>query len=371
MAKISSKQGILGVISLKILEYQPNFGTFSAGFESFSENEVVDVVKLTKDAFYGYNRIHKQWFSTSMMPISTYQPKESIDLAIFNPRFGEKVSRKSASSFFFYDFQDCISFLDNNMPKFAIFTTEIDVIPHLNTAKDYVRDGFGQLSKDILIAKLQNLGYKAHLVVLDEADYGIPLHRSFAFYVATPMDFDFRFPKPLFTATGRGAYAKYRTVQDAIGDLGNTGEWVPYKTEAQNSYQKNLRNVKVHSVTWHHTQNIKDATKKKIAKVKQGSNNETSVPKSRSKGFNRAKWGAVCRCMDEKFYLSSSRLGDSLHPIEDRPFTIREGCRLHGLPDSLSFDLKTSRSALGTMIHNSIAPAIGEIFAMALRGADF
>lgn len=371
MAKILSKQGILGVILLKILEYQPNFGTFSAGFESFGENEVVDVVKLTKDAFYGYNRIHKQWFSTSMMPISTYQPKENIDLAILNPRFGENIARKGLSNFFFYDFQDCITFLDNNMPKFAIFTTEIDVIPHLNSHKDYVRDGFGQLSKDKLIAKLQNLGYKAHLIVLDEADYGIPLHRSFAFYVATPTDFELQFPKPLFTATGRGSYAKYRTVAEAIGDLGKTGEWVRYKSDPKNMYQKCMRNDKVQSVTWHHSQNIKDATKKKIAKVKQGSNNETSIAKSRSKGYNRAKWGAVCRCMDDRFYLASSKMGDSLHPIEDRPFTIREGCRLHGLPDNLSFDLKTPKKALAAMIHNSVAPAIGEIFAMALRGADF
>ena len=366
MAKILSKFGISELILLKIFEYQPNFGTFSAGFESFNENIVVEVVKLAKDAFYGYNRIHKQWFSSSMIPISTYQPENSIDLAIFNPSFGENILKKGSSNFFFYDFQDCINFLDNNFPKFAIFQTEVDVIPHLNTADSYVRDGFGQLSKDKLILKLQDLGYKAHLVVLDEADYGIPLHRSFAFYVATPNNFNLVMPKPLFTATGRGSYAKYRTVADAISDLGPMGEWVEYESEPKNSYQKALRNDKVQKVTWHHAQNIRSSTKKKISKVKQGSNNETSVPKSRSKGFNRAKWGSICRCMDSKFYISSSKQGDSIHPIANRPFTIREGCRIHGLPDKLSFDLSTPKKSLGTMIHNSVAPAIGEIFAMAL-----
>ena len=94
MAKILSKFGISELILLKIFEYQPNFGTFSAGFESFNENIVVEVVKLAKDAFYGYNRIHKQWFSSSMIPISTYQPENSIDLAIFNPSFGENILKK-------------------------------------------------------------------------------------------------------------------------------------------------------------------------------------------------------------------------------------------------------------------------------------
>ena len=71
--------------------------------------------------------------------------------------------------------------------------------------------------------------------------------------------------------------------------------------------------------------------------------------------------------MDAQFYLVSSKLGDSIHPIEDRPFSIREGCRIHGLPDRLSFDLKTPRKVLGRMIHSSVAPAIGEILALALR----
>lgn len=351
---------------MKILEYRPNFGTLSAGFENFSENEVAEVVKLTNDAYYGYNRIHKQWFPTSLASISTFKPKNSIDLAIFNPIFGEKIAKKGKDNFFFYDFQDCLNFLEQNLPKFAIFQTEVDVIPFVNTAIDYVRDGFGQLSKDRIIYSLQQMGYKAHLVVLDEADYGIPIHRSFAFYVATPEDFDFRVPKPLYTATGKGSYSKYRTIADAIGDLGATGDWVEYKTDPQNTYQKLLRDENVPRVTWHHPSNIKSSTKKKIASVKQGSNNETSVAKSRSKGYNRAKWKDICRCMDTKFYLVSSKGGDSIHPLENRPFSIREGCRIHGLPDKLSFDLKTSRSSIASMIHNSVAPAIGEILALGL-----
>ena len=352
---------------MKILDYNPNFGTFSNGFEAFDENEVTDVVKLSKNGEYGYNRIHKQWFLHDFNPISTYEPKKKVDLAIMRPEFGENVGKRGKSNFFFYDFEACMTFLSENHPKFAIFQTELDVVPLVNNAEDYIRDGFGNVSKDRIIYKLQELGYKAHLVVLDEAEYGIPLHRSFAFYIATPYDFDFKFPAPLFTRTGMGNFRKFRTVRDAIGDLDEMGDWVSYRTDPQNLYQHYLRNEE-QKVTWHHPQNIKSSIKEKVSVIKQGSNNETLLAKNRSKGYNRAKWDQICRSMDDRFYLFSSSQGDSIHPLEDRPFTIREGCRIHGLPDQLSFELSTSKKHLAKMIHNSASPIIGKLFAIALGG---
>ena len=66
------------------------------------------------------------------------------------------------------------------------------------------------------------------------------------------------------------------------------------------------------------------------------------------------------------FYLASSN-GPSIHPIYDRPFTIREGCRLSGLPDNLSFDLKVSIKEVAKMIATAVPPAMGEIASIALR----
>ncbi|MBR3209086.1 MAG: DNA cytosine methyltransferase [Bacilli bacterium] len=351
---------------MRILDYNPNFGTLSSGLEYFPKNEVVETIKLQKDAVFPYNSIHKQWFLPSAIKNFDYETDYNVDLAIFQPNFGGKVAKRSKSNFYFDDFQNCLNFLREFRPEFAIFQTELGAIELINTNNSYVRDGFNQLSKDRVIADLQKMQYKAYLVVIDEADYGIPLHRSFAFYVATPKDFDLRVPKPLFTHSGRGEYAKFRTVEDAIGDLGGLGEWVEYDCDAKNSYQRALRNSDGH-VTWHFNhQNIKPSTKKKIASIKQGSNNETPIAKSRSKGYNRAKWDSVCRCMDEDFYLLSSKGGDSIHPIADRTFTIREGCRIHGLPDKLSFELSTSRRFIASMIHQSVAPAIGMMLGLSL-----
>ena len=346
---------------MRILDYSPNFGTLSAGFENFSGVEVTDVVKLAKDAEYGYNSIHKQWALASFSPILTYEPEKNIDLAIFNPDFGENVGRKGASNFFFYDFQDCLDWLSDKMPKFAIFQTEPEAVRYINTAPEYVRDGFGQLSKDKIIYNLQQMGFKAHLLVLDEAEYGIPLHRKFAFYIATPEDFDLRVPRGLFTATGKGRYNKYRTVSDAIGDLDHMGEWVEYGSEAQNSYQKRLRNEKSGRVTWNFTGKLRSSVRDKIIQERDTRRDN----KVQSKGYNILQNDKIVDALDECFYLASSKKY-SIHPKINRPLTIREGCRILGLPDELSFDLKTSKKSIARMLYRSVSPFIGEILGLSL-----
>lgn len=354
---------------MKILEYNPNFGTFSAGFETFSQNKVVEVVKLSKNAEYGYNRIHKHWFLANFHGIEAYEPQNSYDLAILNPEFGEKVGRRGKDNFYFTDFQACLNFVRREMPKFVIFTTDIYTIPLLNTAKDYVRDGFGQLSKDIIISELQKMGYDAYLVALDEANYGIPMHKSVALYIATPKDFNMTYPKGLFNMSGRGKYNKFRTIADAISDLGHLGEWVPYKTEPQNVYQKRIRQG-MDRTTWNFlSKSTPKGQRDTIAKIKQGSNAKKTDVVKQNAGYNRPKWNSICSSLDERFYLVSSRC-DSVHPIENRPFTIREGMRIMGLPDNLSFDLKTPKKDIAAMLLKSVAPAIGEVSAIALRAIE-
>ena len=73
----------------------------------------------------------------------------------------------------------------------------------------------------------------------------------------------------------------------------------------------------------------------------------------------------IADTIDEHFYLASSKKY-SIHPKFDRPLTIREGCRILGLPDKLSFDLKTSKKSIARMLYKSVSPFIGEILALSL-----
>lgn len=351
---------------MKILDYNTGFGTLSSGFEHFHQNEVVEAVKIAQTEEYGYNSCHSSWFPRRNRTLDSLNDDLEFDLAIFRPNIGEKIEKKGVNNFYFDDFDSCLSFLAEKKPKFAIFQTEVEAISLLNTSDSYVRDGFNQRSKDIVIKSLQDMGYKAYLLVLDEADYGISVHRDFAFYIATPKSHRLGMPKPLFTKTGRGKYNRYRTVADAIADLGSLGEYVSYATPPQNNYQRYLRNDNG-KVTHHFVSvKLKESIRKRIPTIQQGSNNESSIPHSRSKGYNRAKWDDICRCSSPKMYLASDKKGDGIHPIQNRPFTIREICRIHGLPDSLSFDLKTSAKDICNTIYTSPSPAIGELLSIAM-----
>lgn len=350
---------------MKIFDYNPIFGTFSAGFETFSQNEVVEVVKLSKNAEYGYNKLHKQWFLADFTPLSDFSPKNDIDLAIFNPDFGDKVGKRGKVNFKLNDMEACLQFLEREAPKFAIFTAEATVPELLNRSKYYTRDSFNQVSHDYLIRRLQKMGYDAYFFALDEAEYGIPMHRRFAFYIATPKNYGLRIPKGLFNRNGLGDFNKYRTIADAIGDLGDVGEWVEYETPPQNIYQKHLRRG-MSRITWHFNgRMLKDSQKETIACIPQGHNARTTERVKQKAGYIRPKWHDTPTSIEDTFYLPSSK-GPSLHPKYNRPFTFREGMRIHGLPDNLSFDLKTPHRELASMIHKSIAPAIGEVFSIAL-----
>ena len=351
---------------MKILDCEGNFGAISSGFEHFSQNEVVEAIKIAKEAEYGYNSIHKSWLPRKNKTLNSLDSDLDVDLAIFNPDVGENFAKKGRKNFRFDDFQASLNFINDLFPPFAIFQTEVESIPLLNISDNYVRDGFGQLSKDIVIDQLQQMGYDAYLFVFDEADYGIPIHRSFAFYVAAPKGWKLSRPKALYTSSGRRGYKKYLTVSDAISDLGNLGEYVSYSSPAKNMFQKMMRNDNG-KVTHNFVRfKLKSRARKLIPTIQQGSNNETKIPKSRSKGYNRAKWDDIYRCSSPTFYLVTDKVGDGIHPIANRPFTIREGCRLHGLPDRLSFDLKTPQKKIATMIHESCSPAMGELLAIVL-----
>lgn len=352
---------------MKIFEYKPNLGTFSLGFETFDPNEVVEVLGLAPNFDFGYNKTHKQWFLPSFQSIHDYELQKKCDLALLNPFIGENIGRKGKDNFSPNDLDACLSFLKRETPEFAIISMDLNAVPLLNTADDYIRDGFDQVSRDYVIKFLQDCGYDAYLVPIDEANYGIPTHREFAFYVATPNDFDMKVPKGLFTETGRGEYNKFRTIAEAIGDLGTLGEWVPYKSEPQTPYQRRLRRG-MERVTWHFlSKKVTKSQKEALKHIKQGSNAKKTKEIRQRAGYNRPKWYEICSKLDHDFYLTSCHSYPSIHPLEDRPFTIREGMRLSGLPDNLSFDLKTPKPEVAKMVSQAIAPAIGELFSVALR----
>lgn len=351
---------------MKIFEYRPFLGTFGLGFERFDQNEVVEVANLPKNVEFPYNNIHKQWFLSNFVEICDYRPQKEFDLAILNPDVGDGIRKQGKSNFKTNDLEDCLTFLHNNRPEFAIFTLDIGAIPLLNTAEDYTRDAFDQVSKDMLITELQKIGYDAYLVALDEASYGISTHKSIALYIATPKNFNMKFPQGLFNQYGLGKFNRYRTIADAIGDLGNLGEWVPYKNKPQNVYQRNLRRG-LEKTTWHFPmKKLPSKQIETISKIRQGSGAAKTPSVKQKAGYFRPKWNQICPALDFKFYTVSSKRA-CIHPLLNRTFTARECMRILGLPDNVSFELNISRPEMAKIIVDSISPTIGMATALALR----
>ena len=367
MGKIYSKFSIGELKIMKIFEYNPNLGTFSLGFERFSQNEVVEVLNIDKKALYSYNYSHKRWFLPNFDNISSYKLQNDVDLAILKPNIGDKIARRGSSNFKIQDILDCLTFLEREKPKFSIILMSSEAIQHLNIAKSYVRDGFNELSKDIIVQKLQKMGYKVYLVALDEASYGVATHKFLALYIATPPDFDLKFPAPMFNEYGRGKYNRFRTISDAISDLGPLNEWSPYEQTAQNVYQRSLRRSSEDHTTWHFLPRKLNASQiATISSIPQGSKAKKVKTVKPNAGYIRPKWDRICPRLDEKFYLTSST-AVSIHPIQNRPFTMREGMRIMGIPDNISFELSLSYRDAAHMVVQSVSPIIGQAAAMGVQ----
>lgn len=351
---------------MRIFEYKPNLGGLSLGLERFSQNEVVEVANLSKIAAYSYNNTHKQWFFPNFSAIKDYETEKDYDLAILHPNLGEKLSGKGKINFKINELFDVLAFLERETPEFAIITVDNNAIPLLNIGKEYVRDGFDQLSMDLVVNMLQKIGYKAHLVAIDEASYGIPVHKRIGMYIATPTDFNLKFPKGLYTQYGRGKHNRYRTIADAIGDLGKMSEWSAYSSDPKNIYQRYIRRG-MPKVTWHMLRRkISDQQIDVIKKIREGFKAKNTDSVKQKSGYIRPKWNRICPSLDQKFYTISSG-GPSLHPHENRPFTIREGMRIMGLPDNISFELSVSNKDAAKLVVDSISPTIGEAVALALK----
>lgn len=354
---------------MKIFEYKPKIGGFTIGMEKIGTNEVVEVAGINRTEAYPYNSTHKKWFLPEHSQISEYETKTDYDIAVLHPDVGENLASKGKKKFKTGDLYDCLRFVEYEKPKFAIISTDINTVPLLNRGKNYVRDGFNELSKDIVIQNLQRRGYRAYLIVMDEANYGVPVHREIALYVAVPFDFTLKIPKGQYNKYGKGKYKKFRTVKDAIGDLGEMGEWAPYATEPQNEYQNYLRGNQPH-VTWHFVQKkLKKEQFKIIRQVKQGENAGDVKSVNKNNRYKRPKWDEICHSLDHKFTTVSSNR-QCIHPLHHRTFTMREGMRIMGLPDSVSFDLKDSQVVIRKMIVNSISPIIGEVIALGLKNGE-
>lgn len=196
-------------------------------------------------------------------------------------------------------------------------------------AKYYKFEQFVQL--------LEKRGYQVLVRVLDVSHFGVPQRR-----------------KRLILSASRVGSARLvsdsgvrNTVRTTIGNLSCPGE----SGDPLHDYSTTKRSERVQAI---------------IKAIPKDGGSRHSLPASmklachqRTSGFNdvygRMKWDDVAPTITSGCCNPSK--GRFIHPIEDRPITLREAALLQGFPKNYVFNIKHGKQAIALMIGNALPPA--------------
>ncbi len=207
--------------------------------------------------------------------------------------------------------------------------------------------------------------------------YGLPQLRKRVIIVGNLEQCKFDFPEPthfeqatLFDQDQN----RLLSILDAIGDLppaSDTGE-VHYNRELENDYQRFMRRVDDHPVLHHQAKRLNEAAQRRIALIKQGETmkhlpGELQHPSFTRRSFRRVMDGTPTEkrggapsglkrliAHEPSLTITSGSTTEFVHPIADRPLTLRECARIQSFPDWYNF--RGSWSSIATQIGNAIPP---------------
>lgn len=228
--------------------------------------------------------------------------------------------------------------------------------------------------KEVILSKLEAMGYHADAKVLLAADYGVPQLRRRIFFVATRRDVQITFPEPTHGPSS-GRVQPYTTVGEALFDLSPeaTGENSRYLASPKTQLQRYLRGAS-RSVTLHVGRPL-SAQAAAIASFVTEGQGLRAVPvealPDRFKKMRKIGDGSLRRdCTTLYHRLDRARpsytitchfrniaSGPFLHPVADRSLTPREAARLMTFPDDYVFE----GVGIPRQIGNAVPPLMGKV----------
>ena len=316
---------------MRIFEYHPGIGTFSSGIEKNFKHKVVQVQNISSLECSSYNISHLHQFTPNNSNFINYDSLKKHDFAILKPDFGISITQKRFNSLKMDELYSCLNYIAKYRPKIVIIITPPHVIKSLNYNHSYVTDGFDMVSKDIVIQALQSCDYMAWQLVIDQVQCGVPMYYPVNFYIGIDQSLgDVRDTESPSILYGSGSdKLPYHTVYDAISDLGPDQD--AYLSQPINAYQLWCR---------------EDETKLR-----------NHIPKElNSSDLKRALFTRPAD-IGSNFYLPNG-IGFPCHPSYsfNRAFTIREGMRLHGIPDYIYLSDRIHIKQQAYMVHEQISP---------------
>lgn len=200
----------------------------------------------------------------------------------------------------------------------------------------------------------RELGYVVTEKILHAVDYGAPQKRKRAIIIGSRIGF-VSHPEPTHVSDEKrdllnGHLPRWRTVRDAIGDL-------PSKPDGLN---------------WHIGRNPTELSLRRYKAIPAGGNRfdlPTDImpecwkrkPTGSTDVFGRLEWDKPSLTIRTEFFKPEK--GCSLHPVADRPITVREAARLQCFPDDYKLTGSNTQAAkqIGNAVPTALAHAIGRV----------
>jgi DNA (cytosine-5)-methyltransferase 1 len=192
---------------------------------------------------------------------------------------------------------------------------------------------------ELMLKKLESLGYACSSTTLNAESYGVPQRRDRFFIVANLDGLEIDFPKPL---------RRIVTVKDAIADLplltnGANNCLLPYSGKPVSSYSKKMRKkIKIDSCHNNLVSKNADFILERYPYIPQGGNWE-NIPAELMKNYEdrtRCHTGIYRRLEADKpsVVIGNFRKNMLIHPYQDRGLSVREAARLQSFPDDFIFE---------------------------------
>ncbi len=227
-----------------------------------------------------------------------------------------------------------------------------------------------------------DLGYKIRVEKVYAHEYGVPQRRKRVFVIGNRLGVDFDLPEPTIKVKGRIFRNSDITLKHTISGLPEptkgSKQVSKYSTAPISEWDEQLRNG-AKFVTDHFVVYLAKIQLERIKRLKQGQTMKDLPLELQHVSFQRranrrvqdgtpsekrggAPSGIKRLVYDEpSLTITGASTREFIHPVQNRPLTIRESARIQTFPDSFVFEGSDSEKI--QQIGNAIPPLLARIFA--------
>lgn len=207
------------------------------------------------------------------------------------------------------------------------------------------------------IKKFSELGYSVIVKKVYSQEYGVPQRRKRVIVLGTRMGVKLSFPKTENTISGPIYRNSEETLDKTIGDLIGKEipgiDHIPPKMTGINL--ERIRNLSQGQSMKDLPEELQHESFKKRSKRRVKDGTPTEKRGGAPSGLKRLISNEPC------LTITSASTREFIHPVENRPLTIRECARIQTFPDTFKF--YGSESDKIKQIGNAIPPMLAELFA--------